>query len=185
MEDARTGRNVVGDILPQNSLSLTGGHPTPEVVLMQDEVVEVAEPESEFKPEPETYPNSGNNSEKTRYSDEELAEFRDIILGRLETAQKLYEFYSGSVRGTDSNDTSDTSPEVIRVGEAGSNDEKEKNTKFANDQKRLIENLNAALVRVENKSYGICRETGKLISKERLRAVPHATLSIAAKNNQK
>ena len=100
-------------------------------------------------------------AEKTRYSDAELEEFRAIINEKLELAQRDYELLKASLTGADGNDTDDTSP-----------------TKF-------IQGLQAALVRIENKTYGICRETGKLIPAERLRAVPHATLSIEAKNNSK
>ena len=115
-------------------------------------------------------------SEKTRYSDEELQEFKAIILEKLEKAQKDFEMYKSSITQSDGNDTQDTSPTFKVLEEAG---------KLAQRQQKFIQYLQAALVRIENKTYGICRETGKLISKERLRAVPHATLSIDAKNSQK
>ena len=105
-------------------------------------------------------------AEKTRYSDAELEEFRAIILDKLELAQRDYDLLKASLTGADGNDTDDTSP-TYKVLEEGAN------------------TLSKALVRIENKTYGICRETGKLIPAERLRAVPHATLSIEAKNNGK
>ena len=111
-------------------------------------------------------------AEKTRYSDAELEEFRAIIMEKLELAQR-------------DNDTDDTSP-TYKVLEEGANTlSKEETTRLAARQLKFIQGLQAALVRIENKTYGICRETGKLIPKERLRAVPHATLSIEAKNEGK
>ena len=98
-------------------------------------------------------------AEKTRYSDAELEEFRAIILEKLEKAKKDYDLLRSGVTNSDGND----------VG------------RLAQRQMKFIQNLQAALIRIENKTYGICRETGKLIPKERLRAVPHATLSIEAK----
>lgn len=86
---------------------------------------------------------------------------------------------------SESNDTEDTSPTFKVLEEGASTLSKEEAGKLAQRQLKFIEHLEAALVRIENKTYGICRETGKLISKERLRAVPHATLSIDAKNNQR
>ena len=108
-------------------------------------------------------------AEKTRYSDAELEEFRAIIMEKLELAQRDYELLKASLTGADGNDTDDTSPTYS----------------LAQRQLKFIQGLQAALVRIENKTYGICRETGKLIPAERLRAVPHATLSIEAKNNGK
>ena len=108
-------------------------------------------------------------AEKTRYSDAELEEFRAIIMEKLELAQRDY----------------DTSP-TYKVLEEGANTlSKEETTRLAQRQLKFIQGLQAALVRIENKTYGICRETGKLIPAERLRAVPHATLSIEAKNSGK
>lgn len=120
-----------------------------------------------------------------RYSDEELREFKELILGKLKTAQEDYEMYKNSITQSDGNDTQDTSPTFKVLEEGAATLSKEESGKLAQRQLKFIQHLQAALVRVENKTYGICRETGKLISKERLRAVPHATLSIAAKNNQK
>ncbi|MDD2243931.1 MAG: TraR/DksA C4-type zinc finger protein [Dysgonamonadaceae bacterium] len=120
-------------------------------------------------------------SEKTRYSDEELEEFRTIINEKLEVAKQEYEALRSSVMNTDGNDTVDTSP-TFKVLEEGANTlSKEEAGRMAQRQLKFIQNLQAALVRIENGTYGICRETGKLIPKERLRAVPHATLSIEAK----
>lgn len=121
------------------------------------------------------------NVEKTRYSDEELAEFRQIILEKLSKAKEEYEQLRAAV--TNSNDVSDTSPTFKILEEGASTLSKEEAGRLAQRQMKFIQNLQSALIRVENKTYGICRETGKLIPKERLRAVPHATLSIEAKNS--
>lgn len=123
--------------------------------------------------------------EKNRYSDEELNEFRILIQGKLKIAQEDYEMYRSSINQTDGNDISDTSPTFKVLEEGAATLSKEEAGKLAQRQLKFIQHLQAALVRVENKTYGICRETGKLIAKERLRAVPHATLSIDAKMNQK
>lgn len=124
-------------------------------------------------------------AEKTRYSDAELEEFRAIINDKLELAQRDYELLKASLTGSDGNDTDDTSP-TYKVLEEGANTlSKEETTRLAQRQQKFIQGLQAAMIRIENKTYGICRETGKLIPAERLRAVPHATLSIEAKNNGK
>ena len=123
--------------------------------------------------------------EKNRYSDEELKEFRSIILDKLEKAQADYEMYKNSLTQSDGNDTQDTSPTFKVLEEGAATLSKEEAGKLAQRQLKFIQHLQGALVRIENKTYGICRETGKLISKDRLRAVPHATLSIDAKNNQR
>ena len=120
-------------------------------------------------------------AEKTRYSDAELEEFRAIIMEKLQLAERDYEKLKSSIMNTDGNDTDDTSP-TYKVLEEGANTlSKEETTRLAARQLKFIQNLRAALVRIENKTYGICRETGKLIPAERLRAVPHATLSIGKK----
>jgi RNA polymerase-binding transcription factor DksA len=124
-------------------------------------------------------------AEKMRYSDEELAEFKDIILKKLEKAKKDYELYRNAITHGDGNDTQDTSPTFKVLEEGAATLSKEEAGKLAQRQQKFIQHLEAALIRIENKTYGICRETGKLISKERLRAVPHATLSIDAKNKQR
>ena len=120
--------------------------------------------------------------EKTRYSDAELEEFKAIILEKLELAKRDYELLRSGLTNSDGNDTADTSPTFKVLEEGASTLSKEESGRLAQRQMKLIQSLQAALVRIENKTYGICRETGKLIPKERLRAVPHATLSIEAKN---
>lgn len=122
---------------------------------------------------------------KNRYSDEELNEFKEIIKVKLEKAQEDYEMYKNSITHSDGNDISDTSPTFKVLEEGAATLSKEEAGKLAQRQLKFIQHLHAALVRIENKTYGICRDTGKLISKERLRAVPHATLCIDAKKNQK
>jgi len=123
--------------------------------------------------------------EKTRYTDEELQEFKDIILKKLEKAREDYEILKSSITHEESNDTMDTSPTFKVLEEGATTLSKEEAGRLAQRQHKFIQHLQAALVRIENKTYGICRETGKLIAKERLRAVPHATLSIDAKRAQK
>ena len=123
--------------------------------------------------------------QKNRYTDEELMEFRKLIMGKLNTAQEDYEMYKNSITMGDGNDTQDTSPTFKVLEEGAATLSKEEAGKLAQRQLKFIQHLQAALVRIENKTYGICRETGRLISKERLRAVPHATLCIDAKKNQK
>jgi RNA polymerase-binding transcription factor DksA len=123
-------------------------------------------------------------AEKTRYSDEELQEFKQIILEKLEKAKKDYEMLKQALNNTDGNDTTDTSPTFKALEEGAAVLSKEEIGRLAQRQLKFIQHLEAALVRIENKTYGICRETGKLIPKERLRIVPHATLSIEAKKNQ-
>lgn len=122
-------------------------------------------------------------AEKTRYSDEELTEFRDIILEKLNKARSEYEELRAAITNADGNDVTDTSPTFKVLEEGASTLSKEEAGRLAQRQMKFIQNLQSALIRIENKTYGICRETGKLIPKERLRAVPHATLSIEAKNS--
>src|SRR5574344_3125585 len=120
-------------------------------------------------------------AEKPRYSDEELDEFRELINEKLEVAQRDYDALKASLMNSDNNSTDDTSP-TYKVLEEGANTlSKEETTRLAARQLKFIKELQAALVRIENKTYGICRATGKLIPAERLRAVPHATLSVEAK----
>lgn len=119
--------------------------------------------------------------EKTRYNDVDLDEFRQIILKKLDKAQHDYEQLVNDMTNRDGNDTTDTSP-TFKISEEGASTlSKEESGRLAQRQMKFIKHLQAALVRIENKTYGVCRETGKLIPKERLRAVPHATLSIEAK----
>ena len=124
-------------------------------------------------------------SEKTRYTDEELNEFREIILKKLEKAKQDYELLKSAITQSDSNDTEDTSPTFKVLEEGAATLSKEEAGKLAQRQLKFIQHLQAAMVRIENKTYGICRETGKLIPPERLRAVPHATLCIDAKEKQR
>ena len=121
------------------------------------------------------------SEEKTRYTDAELEEFRQIINEKLEKAQRDYDLLRMSLNNQDGNDVADTSPTFKVLEEGASTLSKEEAGRLAQRQMKFIQHLQAALVRIENKTYGICRETGKLIPKERLRAVPHATLSIEAK----
>ena len=124
-------------------------------------------------------------AEKTRYSDAELEEFRAIILEKLELAKRDYDMLKSGITNSDGNDTADTSP-TFKVHEEGANTlNRESLAQLANRQLSFIQKLKAALIRIENKTYGVCRETGKLIPKERLRLVPHATLSVDAKNQPK
>jgi len=123
-------------------------------------------------------------AEKKRYSDEELAEFKEIILEKLAKAKADLELLRSTINHKDDNDTNDTSPTFKVMEEGADVYSKEQAGQLAARQEKFIKHLEAALVRIENKTYGICRETGKLISKERLRAVPHATLSIEAKVKQ-
>lgn len=120
--------------------------------------------------------------EKTRYSDSELEEFKQIILEKLDKAILDYDQLKLSIRHQDGNDIQDTSPTFKIFEEGAAVLSKEETGKLAERQEKFIQHLKAALIRIENKTYGICRNSGKLISKERLRAVPHATLSIDAKN---
>ena len=123
--------------------------------------------------------------EKTRYSDEELQEFREIIMEKLGKAREDYDILKSSITNEESNDITDTSPTFKVLEEGATTLSKEEAGRLAQRQFKFIQHLQAALVRIENKTYGICRETGKLIAKDRLRAVPHATLSIEAKNAQR
>jgi len=118
---------------------------------------------------------------QTRYSDAELQEFRMIILEKLDIAKQDYEVLRASVSNSEGNDVSDTSPTFKVLEEGATTLSKEEAGRLAQRQMRFIRNLQAALIRIENKTYGICRKTGKLIPRERLRAVPHATLTIEAK----
>lgn len=122
--------------------------------------------------------------EKTKYSNAELEEFKEIILKKLELAKNEFENLRAAVTNANENDTEDTSPTFKNMEEGASTLSKEDAGRLAQRQMKFIQNLQAALVRIENKTYGVCRETGKLIPKERLRAVPHATLSIEAKEGQ-
>lgn len=123
--------------------------------------------------------------EKTRFSDEELQEFRDIIQKKLEEAREGLKLLTEAYTTQNANDTNDTSPSFKILEEGSQVLSKEENSQLAARQQKFIRDLENALIRIENKTYGICRVTGRLISKERLRSVPHATMSIEAKLNQK
>ena len=120
-------------------------------------------------------------AEKTRYSDAELEEFKQLILKKLETARADYELLRATITHTASNDTEDTSPTFKVLEEGATTLSKEESGRLAAHQMKFIRNLEMALVRIENKTYGICKTTGKLIPKERLMKVPHATECIEAK----
>lgn len=123
-----------------------------------------------------------NNVEKTRYSDAELEEFRLIIKEKLDQAKKEYDTLRKVIMHNGTNDIEDTTPSFKTVEDDGASQlSKEEASQLAQRQYKFIQNLEGALVRIENKSYGICRMTGKLIPKERLRLVPHATLTVEAK----
>jgi RNA polymerase-binding transcription factor DksA len=121
---------------------------------------------------------------KNRYSDEELEEFRQIILDKLEKAQHDLKLLQEAYTQSDVHGTSDTSPTFKVLEEGNAVLSKEENSRLAARQQKFITNLENALIRIQNKTYGVCRETGKLIPKERLKSVPHATLSIEAKMEQ-
>ena len=120
-------------------------------------------------------------TEKTRYSDEELEEFRTIINEKLALAKRDYDLMMASITNQDSNDVDDTSPTYKALEEGSVTQSKEEIITMAARQQKFIQGLKAALIRIENKTYGIDCLTGKLIPKERLRAVPHATLSVESK----
>lgn len=124
-------------------------------------------------------------SEKTRYTDEELEEFRQIINEKLALAKRDYDQMMDTLTNRDSNDVDDTSPTYKALEEGSETQSKEDLMKFAARQQKFIQGLKAALVRIDNKTYGIDRITGKLIPAERLRAVPHATLSVESKELEK
>lgn len=121
---------------------------------------------------------------KTRYSDEELQEFREIILEKLAKAKSDLKMLTDAYTNNNEHGTNDTSPTFKVLEEGYQVLSKEENSKLAARQQKFINNLENALIRIQNQTYGICRATGKLISKERLRSVPHATLSIDAKLKQ-
>lgn len=123
-------------------------------------------------------------TEKVRYSDAELQEFKKLILQKLETARKDYEELRAAITHSASNGVEDTSPTFKVLEEGASSLSKEESGQLAQRQYKFIQSLEAALIRIENKTYGVCRETGKLIPKERLMLVPHATLSVEAKNKR-
>ena len=124
-------------------------------------------------------------AEKTRYSDEELEEFRHIINDKLALARRELSIMMGQLNNSDNNGVDDTSPTYKALEEGSASQSKEEIAQMAGRQQKFIQGLEAALVRIENNTYGIDRMTGELIPKERLRIVPHATLSVASKNARK
>lgn len=123
-------------------------------------------------------------AELVRYSDEELNEFRDIIENKLKEAKEDLKLLRGQLDYSEENGTNDTGRSFNMMEDGSETMSREEMSQLAARQEKFIRNLENALVRIENKTYGICRETGKLIRKERLKLVPHATLSIEAKNAQ-
>lgn len=124
------------------------------------------------------------SQEKTRYSDAELDEFRDLINEKLKEAYEDYDLLKGSLSHSDNHGTDDTGRTFNMMEDGSETLSREEVAQLAARQEKFIDSLKSALMRIENKTYGICRVTGKLIQKERLRLVPHATLSIEAKNMQ-
>src|SRR6201996_2378855 len=121
---------------------------------------------------------------KTRYSDIELKEFKDLLLDKLRSAREELNALASSLSSPNANGTDDTAGTYKTLEDGSATLEKEQINQLAARQKKFIEQMEAALVRIENKTYGVCRETGKLIQKERIRAVPHTTLSMEAKLKQ-
>ncbi len=124
-------------------------------------------------------------SEKTRFSDSELEEFKTLINSKLKEAQEDLDLLKASLSHTDDHGTNDTGRTFNMMEDGSDTLSREEMAQLASRQEKFINSLHNALVRIENKTYGICRATGKLIRKERLMLVPHATLSIEAKNEQK
>jgi len=123
-------------------------------------------------------------AEKTRYSDEELLEFKELIISKMTKAKDELDYLQDSIKSPGENATDDTFSANKLLEDNSISTEKEHMSQLAERQRKFVKNLEDALVRIENKTYGICKETGKLISKERLRAVPHTTLSMEAKLKQ-
>jgi len=123
--------------------------------------------------------------EKTRYSDNELVEFRALIEKKLSEARTDLDLLKGSLSHSGDNGTDDTSPSFKIIEDGSQTLSREETAQLAARQEKFIESLKNALIRIENKTYGVCRKTGKLIRKERLRIVPHATLSIEAKRMER
>jgi len=125
-----------------------------------------------------------SKNSKNKYTDKELESFRKIINEKIEKAQNDLDLIKSAYMNDSNNGTEDTSPTFKSVEEGSETMSKEANTQLALRQEKFIRDLKSALVRIENKTYGVCRVTGKLIDKKRLNIVPHATLSIEAKNIQ-
>ncbi|MEN8815269.1 MAG: TraR/DksA C4-type zinc finger protein [Nonlabens sp.] len=127
---------------------------------------------------------SANTDEKLRYGDADLAYFREILNTKIKEAQDQYELIKTVYTNNSDNGTDDTAPQFKAFDEGSAVMSKETSAQLAIRQEKFIRDLKNALIRIENKSYGVCRVTGKLINKKRLELVPHATLSIEAKNMQ-
>tara|TARA_R110000868_G_scaffold28686_7_gene107316 strand:- start:3793 stop:4176 length:384 start_codon:yes stop_codon:yes gene_type:complete len=125
-----------------------------------------------------------NDERNIRYSDKDLAEFKELIKDKIQKAQNDLELIRSAYMNDHDNGTEDTSPTFKAFDEGSEVMSKESNSQLAIRQEKFIRDLKNALIRIENKTYGVCRVTGKLINKERLKLVPHATLSIEAKNMQ-
>ncbi|MDP3312846.1 TraR/DksA C4-type zinc finger protein [Lutibacter sp.] len=123
-------------------------------------------------------------TENNRYSDKDLVEFKELILRKIEAAEEDLALIKSAFKNDSNNGTDDTSPTFKAFEEGSETMSKEANVALAIRQEKFIRDLKNALIRIENKTYGVCRVTGKLIVKERLKLVPHATLSIEAKNMQ-
>ena len=124
------------------------------------------------------------SQKKNKYSDKELSEFKALILSKLKEAQDDYSLLIGSLSHNDDHGTNDTGRTFNMMEDGSETLSREELAQLAARQEKFIKNLQAALIRIENKTYGICRATGNLIAKERLKLVPHETMSIAAKNAQ-
>lgn len=124
------------------------------------------------------------NGIKNRYSDLELKEFKELILEKIRTAREELRILTQSLNQSNLNGTDDTASAYKTLEDGSATLEKESINQLAARQRKFIDSLESALVRIENRTYGLCRQTGKLIPKERLRAVPHATLSVEAKMRQ-
>ena len=123
-------------------------------------------------------------SKKTRYTDKELERFKKLIIKKIDQAKQDLDLLKSAYMNDSDNGTDDTSPTFKAFEEGSETMSKEANTQLALRQEKFIRDLKNALIRIENKTYGVCRVTGKLIKKKRLMVVPHATLSIEAKNMQ-
>jgi len=121
---------------------------------------------------------------EARYSDTDLKEFEELIIGKLEQAKEDLDQLKRALSHEDDNSIEDTSPTFKMMEDGSETLGREETAQLASRQEKFIQSLENALIRIKNKTYGVCRVTGKLIAKERLRLVPHATLSIEAKNNQ-
>ncbi|MBL4939329.1 MAG: TraR/DksA C4-type zinc finger protein [Lutibacter sp.] len=123
-------------------------------------------------------------NENNRYSDKDLAEFKELILNKIKYAEEDLMLINSAFKNDSNNGTEDTAPTFKAFEEGSETMSKEANVQLAIRQEKFIRDLKNALLRIENKTYGVCRVTGKLIMKERLKLVPHATLSIEAKRLQ-